>query len=335
MTARAAVLAALTALALVAVSGCSSPPSPAPSTAAPTDVGTGSASGTPMPAATPAETVVIDGLGLAILQNRPDYGARRLQLSITNETDAPVTVTAARFGSPQFVAPVETAKATEVPAGLTRFLPVLLPEAVCPAPATTPELTVTMIDADGTAGEVTGRPADPFGVLDRIATEDCLDEAVAAVATLRLSDTLRITGDGPDAVAHLDLIVEPRPMGVTTDTGGSSIVAPAAPSGDGPATLHLDHAASTILLEPADGADWPLDLAVTPGDSPTTITLDAIPARCDPHAIAEDKRGTFVPVTLELSDGPAGTVSIPSADPLRLAIYDYVASACGFAVPEE
>jgi hypothetical protein len=331
MTARAAVLAALTAVLLVAVSGCSNQAGPAASTAPAAPTPTGSDTSATAPGTAP---VVVDGLGLAILQNRPDYGARRLQLSITNETDTSVTVTAARFSSPQFVAPVGTAKATVVPAGLTRFLPVLLPEAICPAPAAIPDLTVTMTDADGTAREVTGRPADPFGVLDRIATEDCLDEAVSAVATLRLSDTLRITGEGPDAVAHLALIVEPRPMGVTTDTGGSSDAAPAAPSGDGPATLHLDHAASTILLEPAEGADWPLDLQVSPGDAPTTLTLDAVPARCDPHAIAEDKRGTFVPVTLELADGLAGTVSIPSGDPLRLAIYAYLASICGFAVTD-
>jgi hypothetical protein len=311
MTARAAVLAAVTAVALVAVSGCSNQAGPAVSTAPAAPTPTGSDTSATAPGTAP---VVVDGLGLAILQNRTDYGARRLQLSITNETGSPVTVTAARFSSPQFVAPVETAKATEVPAGLTRFLPVLLPEAICPAPATTPELTVTMTDTTGTAREVTGRPADPFGVLDRIAGEDCLDEAVSAVAALRFSDTLEVTGEGPDAVAHLQLIVDPAPTATTT--------------------LHLDHAASTILLQPADGADWPIDLTVTPGDASRTLTLDAVPARCDPHAIAEDKRGTFVPVTLELADGPAGTVSIPSSDPLRLAIFAYLASTCGFAVTD-
>ncbi|NQX34205.1 hypothetical protein [Herbiconiux sp. VKM Ac-2851] len=330
MSARAAVLAALTAVLLVAVSGCSNPPSPAVSTAPAAPTPTGSDTSATAPDTAP---VVVDGLGLAILQNRPDYGARRLQLSITNETDASVTVTAARFSSPQFTTPVAAEKSTDVPAGLTRYLPVALPDAVCPAPAIVPELTVTVTDATGASRDITARPADPFGVLDRIATEDCLDVAVSAVATLRLSDTLRVTGDGPDAVAHLALIVEPRPKGVTTDTGGASDTAPAAPSGNGPATLHLDHAASTILLEPADGADWPLDLDVAPGDGPATLTLDAVPARCDPHAIAEDKRGTFIPVTLELAGGPAGTVSIPSSDPLRLAIYAYLASTCGFAVP--
>ncbi|MBF4573979.1 hypothetical protein ITJ64_15810 [Herbiconiux sp. VKM Ac-1786] len=331
MSARAAVLAALTALVLVAVSGCSATAGPAASTAPAAPAATATDASATEPDTAP---VVVDGLGLAILQNRPDYGARRLQLSITNETDASVMVTAARFSSPQFTQPVAAEKSTDVPAGLTRYLPVALPDAVCPAPSTIPELTVTVTDATGASREVTARPADPFGVLDRIAGEDCLDEAVAAVATLRLADTLEVTGEGPDAVAHLALIVEPRPKGVTTDTGGASDTTPAAPSGDGPATLHLDSAASTILLEPADGADWPIELTVSPGDAPTTITLDAVPARCDPHAIAEDKRGTFVPVTLELSGGPAGTVSIPSADPLRLAIYAYLANTCGFAVTD-
>ena len=315
MTARAAVVAALTALVLVAVSGCSNQPGPAPSTAPAAAPASPTPTGTDTSAAAPGTApVVVDGLGLAILQNRPDYGARRLQLSVTNETDSSVTVTAARFSSPQFTQPVAAEKSTDVPAGLTRYLPVALPDPVCPAPATVPELTVTVTDATGASRDVTARPADPFGVLDRIAGEDCLDEAVSAVAALRLADTLEVTGEGPDAVAHLRLIVDPTPTGSMT--------------------LHLDRAAPTILLQPADGTDWPLDLDVAPGDGPTTLTLDAVPARCDPHAIAEDKRGTFVPVTLELSDGPAGTVSIPSADPLRLAIYAYLASACGFAVTD-
>ncbi|MCS5715240.1 hypothetical protein NVV95_11845 [Herbiconiux sp. CPCC 205716] len=339
MSTRAATTAALTALLLVAVSGCSNPATPAAgpaaSSSATTPAGasvapTGTtANGTTPPTVAP---VVVDGLGLAIVQNRPDYGARRLQLSITNESASPVTVTAAQFSSPQFTAPVAAAKGTEIPVGLTRFLPVLLPEAVCPAPSTTPTLTVTVTDAAGASREVAGSPADPFAVLPRIAGEDCLDDAVATVADLRLADTLEVTGAGSDSVAHLQLIVDPRPMATTTDTGASSRTAPLSPTGAGPITLRLDHAASTILLRPADGTDWPIDLEVTPGDAPVTVTLDAVPARCDPHAIAEDKRGTFVPVTLEIPGGPAGTVSIPSSDTLRLAIYDYLASTCGFAV---
>ncbi|SDZ52829.1 hypothetical protein [Herbiconiux ginsengi] len=272
-----------------------------------------SARPTPTAATTPAPATVVDGLGLSILQNRPDYATRVLQVSVTNEAGDPITVVGARFESAQFAEPAAWTKAASsaVPAGLTRHLPVQLPAAVCPTPdATTPSLTITVADASGTTREVTGPPADPFGVLPRIAAEDCLDEAVAGIAALTLDDTLEVTGAGGDSVAHLTLRVDP--------SGGTG-------------ELLLDEARFTILLAPADGTTWPLDATVPGGGAVREFTLDAVPARCDPHSIAEDKRGTFLPVVLEVTDGPSGTVPVPSSDTLRLALYDFIAAHCGFA----
>lgn len=268
------------------------------------------------------EPVIVDGIGLEIHQNRPDYATRTLQLSITNEGDEPITVQSARFAAPQFTAVAEWTKSTEVPPGLTRSLPVALPAAVCPAPGGPVELTVTVADHPATDSApmprtVSAAPADPFGVLARIAGEDCLDEAVAEVATLTLDDTLTVSGTGVDAVAHLTLHIAPGP-------------APAAASTPTEA-LTLQRALSTILLRPADGPDWPLDRTLERGDDTVTFTLDVIPARCDPHAVAEDKRGTVLPVELSLADGSAGTVHVSPSYALRLALYDYIAARCGFA----
>ncbi len=295
------------AVSLLILSGCAAQPQPASSTAA-TSTATGA---TTAPEASP---VVIDGVGLAILQNRPDYGNRVLQLAVTNEGADPLTVTAARFSSPQFESVAEWTKPTEVPPGLIRQLPVQLGTAICPAPSTTSTLTVTVTDAAGTSREISGRPSDPFGVLERIAGEDCLDDAVAAVATLIVHDDFDVTGSGADAVAHLRLTADP---------------------GRGSGSLRLIEAGSTILLEPADGSTWPLDATVEGGDEPRQFVLDAVPARCDPHAIAEDKRGTYLPVTVEVggdADAPSsGTVYLRSSDTLRLALYDFIAGSCGLA----
>lgn len=290
-----------TAAALV-LTGCT--PQGGAQTAAPT---ASAAVGT-----SPAPPVVVDGLGLEILQNRPDYGNRMLQLSVTNGEDTPLTVTGATFSSPQFETASTWAKPTEIPPGLTRHLPVQLGTAICPAPATTPMLVVTVVEASGTSRVVTGEPADPFGVLERIAGEDCLDDAVAAVAELRLDDTLEITGSGRESVAQLTVHVDPS---------------------KGSGALRLEEARPTILLAPAEGDTWPLDHTVMGRGSPESFTVAAVPARCDPHAIAEDKRGTYVPISLTIIGGPTGTISLRSSDRLRLAIYDYLAAACGLAVP--
>ncbi len=299
---------AVCALLLLLLAGCAAP-------AAPDSPSATSSSRAPSPSAvdpTPAAPLVVDGLGLQILQNRPDYGNRMLQLSVTNEGDAALTVTSATFTSPQFEAPSEWTRPTEIPPGLTRHLPVQLGTAICPTPATTPTLAVRVVDASGVSRVVTGEPSDPFGVLERIAGEDCLDDAVAAVAQLRLDDALEITGSGTDAVAHLTVHVDPA--------GGSG-------------ELHLEEARSTILVAPAEGDTWPLGLSVKGDSPPETFTVAAVPARCDPHAIAEDKRGTYIPISVTITDGPAGTVYLRSSDQLRLAIYDYLAGTCGFAVP--
>lgn len=294
-------------LVTLTLAGCTAQPDPAPATST-------SSSHASSAVADPAP-VVIDGVGLAILQNRPDYGNRVLQIAITNEGGDPLTVTAARFSSPQFESVEEWTRPTEVPPGLIRQLPVQLGTAICPAPSTAPALTVTVTDAAGVSRAITGRPSDPFGVLERIAGEDCLGEAVAAVATLTVQDEFDVTGSGADAVAHLRLVVDPRV---------------------GSGTLRLIEADSTILLEPADGSTWPLDETVQGGDAPRQFVLDAVPARCDPHAVAEDKRGTYLPVSVEVDgdvgEPTSGTISLRSSDTLRLALYDFLASSCGFAV---
>jgi hypothetical protein len=312
----AASAALLGALLLLTASGCAAP------------AGAPVASSTPRPATTTPEPVVTDGLALSILQNRPDYATRTLQLSIGNEGDAPLTVVSAHFESPQFATAADYPGPVEVPAGLVRQLPVPLGASVCPTPAdAAPTLTVTVTDATGAERTVTAAPADPFGVLPRIAQEDCFEHEVSAIATLRLDDRLAIEGTGPDAVAQLTLHAEPA--------------ARATASGS-PASLTLEAAASTILLEPAAPATaadtaaadaWPLGITVAQGDDATSITLDAVPARCDPHAIAEDKRGTVLPVSITLADGTEGTVHVSPSDELRLALYAFIASTCGFAVP--
>jgi hypothetical protein len=307
--------AAVTALVLGvllvgAASGCTVRPDGANQATATGDTASPAPSLAPSP-----DAVVVEGLGLAILQNRPDYATRTLQLSVTTEGDEPVTVLAARFESPQFVAAAEWAGSAEVPAGLERRLPVALPAAVCPAPeGAASRLTVTVADGSGER-TVSARPADPFGGLARIAGEDCLGEAVSAVARLRLDDTLPVSGSGPDATARLTLHVDPAP-----------------PTGT-PEELELESVSPTILLDPAEGTDWTVARAVAAGDDPFAITLDAVPARCDPHAVAEDKRGTVLPVAVRLG-GISGTVHVVPSEAMKQALYDFIASACGYAVEE-
>ena len=69
--------------------------------------------------------------------------------------------------------------------------------------------------------------------------------------------------------------------------------------------------------------------SATASDAPSVITLLVTPNRCDPHAIAEDKRGTVFPISVILDDGTTGRQYVASADVVRAALYDVIGMACG------
>ncbi|QJU53928.1 hypothetical protein SCB71_12060 [Herbiconiux sp. KACC 21604] len=340
------IVAALVLASAVMVSGCTGPGSPGGAFATAPVGGTTSPSSATATASSAPSPTVVDGVGLEILQSRTDYAKRGLQLSVTNTRDEPIVVVGARFDSVQFAAPVDwSGSPVEIPPGLTRHLPIALSTAVCPAPEGPPVLTLIVRDggdgstAPGDAGSandtgsdtrtgdtdgsgvagarrddtttIQGTPSDPFGVLPRIAGEDCLQHEVAATAALGFAG-LRVEGSGPRTTALLELRISP--------TGAA----------DGP-VLHLTEVRPSILLQPRDGGSWPLDLEVAPGDSPSTITLEAVPARCDPHAVAEDKRGTVLPLDVTLAGRTAGTVELAADPAVKQQVYDFISESCGFA----
>ena len=65
-------------------------------------------------------------------------------------------------------------------------------------------------------------------------------------------------------------------------------------------------------------------------DRPAEVTLAFEPARCDPHAVAEDKRGTFLGVHARVDGVEQEVVHLPPGDALRGAVHDFVAAACGW-----
>ena len=93
-------------------------------------------------------------------------------------------------------------------------------------------------------------------------------------------------------------------------------------------TVRNDRVGDTTLISPTTGTDWPVGLTVDAASPPRTISLELRPARCDPHAIAEDKRGAVLPVTVRTDAGPAGTYNLAAGDALRREIYAWVTASC-------
>ena len=262
---------------------------------------------------------VPDGIAVSVYQTRTDVVPRRLEVSFQNLTGGPLTITGVRFSAAQFVETAVWEKdSTVIPNGATVDLPVSLPAPDCDASSSRPFVEFDYLLNDGTSGTARTEADDRLDRLPSLQTEDCLVDAVADVADLSLVTPPRVGARADRPVVELDVTVRP--------SGASG-------------TLTLVALSSTTLLSPADPAtgqaltSQPLDVTIAAGDKPSVVTLLLTPGRCDPHAIAEDKRGTVMPFDVVV-DGPivdstAGRVAVPSSDEVRGALYAFVTAACG------
>ncbi len=251
---------------------------------------------------------VPDGITAELRQGRFDVEARQLVVHVENGSPSPVDIDGLVVTAPEFVAPLEHDRAFDLSAGEAIDIRIDLPDPQCGSGEGEP-----LVDLQGRSGDETFTgavsPTDPFGTLDRIGATDCLTASVDAVAAITLPEHLRTTGSGAGQRAWIDVLVTPEP------------------SGDASFVIDLVH--GTTLLNAEDGPEWPLALDVAAGGEPITVPLAVRPARCDAHAIADDKRGTILPFEITTSDDLTGRIDRSSGDTLQAELYDYVTERCG------
>lgn len=276
----------------VALTGCTASPVPSPTASA----------AVPLPA----------GVSVELVQYRTDYGPRRIQLKVVNDSDAPVRVTALTLRSPLFADAVSTDRAQTIPPGTARDLPVDLAAGVCePSTQTGAVVEIELTDAEGRAAAGTVTPTDPLGWLGRIHADDCLTAGFEDAVEVAVGPvTVDRSGERP--VAHLQL---------TAISAGASTRA-----------TTVAQVARTILLRPATGGatGWSLGWSLDAAHPTATADLAIVPNNCNPHTLAEDKRGTFWPLEVTLADGTGGVVYAASDDVVRGDLYRFVAEYCGF-----
>lgn len=259
--------------------------------------------------AAPAEEV--DGLRVEVRQGRFDVPDGVLVVSFANDGDESVTVTRTEVRSPALELGMERTRPFDLGPGDRLDVRMPLTPSVCDA---RPDTVVAVelrggAHGDGAAVPALLVPSDPYDTMTRIADRDCLAQSAAAAAAIVLPERLRVSGAGTDARAVIDVRVEP------------------AASGD--ASIEIDRVLGTTLIGSESGGAWPVGLEFAAGDAPATIELPVRPARCDAHAIADDKRGTILPFELATSDGRAGAIEFASGDALKADLYAYYAERCG------
>lgn len=260
-------------------------------------------------------TELPDGLSVSVYQNRVDVGNRKLSVSFANETGGLLTITRLVFESPQFDgAAVWPKESSRIQDGTTISLAVPLPAPDCDAKDPVPSVEFDYTLEDGRSGTAIVEPVDTLDRLPQIFVEDCVEVSVRKVVEVEATTLPRDVDRDGRLVAEVDLTITP--------TGATG-------------TVDFETANGTTLLIPVDasGASMPtvpIGLTVEAGDAPTVLTLRYAPIRCDAHAIAEDKRGTILPIAVTTSEGLSGILYVAAADDVKSALYDYARRACGF-----
>jgi hypothetical protein len=284
----------------------------------------GTAGGTASPPSATASEIPIPAgpVTAEISQFRDNYSKQIIEIQLTNTTGHALTVLGAELTSPLFAAPITWSARTggiELPPGQPKSLPAPLPAPDCGSPAgpgagpgATPgaagaRVSLRLATTEGTVPvPATAPAADPFGVLARNNSELCLAREASAVATITLDPELEVAADGRTAVVRL--LLQPRPAGF--------------------GELVIDRIEETTLLAEAGQAPWPRSVTVRAGGAPAQVRLGIRPSRCDPHAVAEDKVGTLLPLQVRVA-GREGILKIDAGSQLRARIYDFVTKACG------
>ena len=281
----------------------------------------GTAGGTASPASATASATPIPAgpVTAEISQFRDNYSKQIIEIQLTNTTGHALTVLGAELTSPLFAAPIIWSARTggiELPPGQPKSLPAPLPAPDCGSPAGPgatsgaagdARVSLRLATPEGAVPVPAMAPAtDPFGVLARNNSELCLAREASAVATIALDPELEVAADGQTAVVRL--LLQPRAAGA--------------------GELVIDRIEETTLLAEASQAPWPRSVTVRAGGAPAQVRLGIRPSRCDPHAVAEDKVGTLLPLQVRVA-GREGIVKIDAGSQLRARIYDFVTKACG------
>ena len=272
------------------------------------------------PPATPTAEASAGPVTAEINQLRDNYSQQIIAIQLTNTTSGPVTVHGASVASPLFAGTIEwpgTPGRIVLPPGLTKILPAQLPAAECGLQtgpvAEGPALALRLAVGPGPESAATLRATDPYGVLSRNNAEMCLAQAAAAVAGIRLEPELEVSADGQSAVMRLTIVPRSTPGAVNPGSTGS---------------LTINRIDRTTLLEEDPSAPWPRSDSVNAGDASQQLRLGIRPARCAPHALADDKVGTLLPLRVS-AGGREGILKVDAGAPLRGRIHEFITAACG------
>ncbi|MGX9900870.1 hypothetical protein ACW0JT_15160 [Arthrobacter sp. SA17] len=257
-----------------------------------------------------ASSTAISGqpaISAQINQFRDNYAKQIIEIQLTNNTPEPVTVLDASLHSALFSAAISwnpDGGGIELPPRQTKSLPAQLPEATCTGigdptgdPTSVPDdkPTLEITTQPEVPGPATLEPVDPHGVLTRNNMEQCVSRAAEAIADFRPEPELDAGEKGGTGVVRIRVLPRPLPQ-----EGSGSRQGTGEPPRE-PRVLTIEKIDGTPLIAEEPSQPWPRDVEVREGGPASELRLVIRPARCDPHAVAEDKVGTLFPLRITVA----------------------------------
>ncbi len=253
----------------------------------------------------PSEPVP-SGVIAHIDQSRVERKGREVFLRIENGTKTDITVEKFQLTSPR-LATVEWIGDETIGATYEADLEFEMPRARC-GTAIDAKVTLTYRIDDGELRESTVRADDTYGNAELFADRDCAELTLAKAADLEVGDP-EVIGHGPDSVLQLPVTLTPTGKASGVRFGGFG---------------------STVLFSQAADSRTDVDVPLEGADPPTVQLMAVVPARCDPHALAEDKVGTLFPVSVRSPELPDNaSFFLPLTKLQRSALFTFFLTYCG------
>ncbi len=242
-----------------------------------------------------------------------DYAEHKIEVAVHNDSEVDFTVLALTFGSAAFdpQATYERAPSTITP-GSTTNLRLVLPKPRCDVDPGKLKVTVSF-EHDGRLGTASTSPQDRLNQLPELIASDCRESAMLKVANISVADHLGTQTLNGEKVGVIEITFTP------TGAGGKLVLEDVR----GTVLLSLRNANGPVELDTIQ-----LGMDIGAATSPVIYDLLVVPARCDPHAVAEDKVGTLFRFHV-VTDRDTGLFTLAVSDQVRGELYRFVSDWCG------
>lgn len=251
-------------------------------------------------------TTLPDGIVMHLDQKRAERKGREVFVRVANNTAKTITITAFELTSPR-LDDVEWSGSEEIGATYETDLEFDLPRGRCGSDIDA-EIVLTYRLGDGELRRSAGTADDPYDNTAYLADRDCAESTLKAAADLAVG-TPEVTGVGADSVLRLPVTLTPTAKAEEVSFAGFG---------------------STVLFRQTADSPTEVDVPLRAGDPPTELTMSVAPARCDSHALAEDKVGTLFSVEVRapgLDD--KASFFLPLTKSQRSAFFTFFRTSCG------